>query len=226
MASYGPKNSHLFKNDRFLPPLDPKDDVFTFNPPDSDIKEKENPKKHKQGPVKKMTADKKKTALRDTTKGRKNRCILPTDSELDEYGSDTSSMVGHKISMNDGYPSSSKRLSSSSSSSSSSQAHGGGYAAPTGMTFKPLVSAVDEATDDDEAGGGSPKRTAKRPRKTIEKAKAEEVVQEKVAEEVVTEEQDDDEDEEEAQDDQENEAENEEEEEEEEENGEEADEEG
>ena len=171
----GGENLHLFKNDRFLPPLDPKDDVFTFNPPDSDIKDKENPRKQKHGPVKKMTADKKKIALRDTTRGRKNRGLLPTDSELDEYGSDTSSIMGHNISMKDGSPSSSKPFSSSSSSSSSSQARVGGYSAPTGMTFKPLVSAVDEATDDEEAAG-SPKRPTKRPRKT--KAVQEEAVQE------------------------------------------------
>ena len=198
MASYGRgrrtsgENSSLFKNDRFLPPLDPKDDVFTFNPPDSDIKDKENPRKQKHGPIRKMTADKKKNALRDTTKGRKNRGLLPTNSELDEYGSDTSSIVGHNILVDDVSPSSSKQhkplLSSLSSSSSSSLAHGGGYAAPAGMTFKPLVSAVDEATDDDE-GLGSPKRPTKRPRKT-------KVVEEKAIEEEAEDEAEEEEEEE------------------------------
>ena len=144
---------------QFLAPINADDvDVFEFkvSPSEKEKADQKENKNRKKTIVRKMTVTKKKNALRtlsgdavvpsNKVRGKKGRRLLPTDSELDDNGSEeieeeefTGVLSGTK-----------KRGESS-------------YAAPTGFMFKPMISAVDEDTDEDR---GSP--IGKRPRPSDE----------------------------------------------------------
>lgn len=125
---------------RFLAPINADDvDVFEFKVSPSEKDQKENPNQ-KKSIVRKMTAAKKKNALRTlsqdivpSNKGRakKARRLLPTDSDLEDNGSEENAEEEFK------------------SVSDIHECGKSSYAVPKGFTFKPMISAVDEDTDED-----------------------------------------------------------------------------